>query len=129
MFRPTGCAMMPTQGGSLYRYHMATDLLKHEAPDYTVRRVPAAEIGGALIVQVRGLLRPPEMIVRTWRAGKQFVAGLRESTVRAALQRLDPAWEELFPAEQPRVIQLSIERVELSADGLDSRAVNRRYSS
>jgi len=124
IFGPTGCAMTPThtrKAGRLYRYYIATDLLKHDAPECTVRRVPAAEIEGAVIDQVRGLLRSPEIIVRTWRAGKQLVAGLRESTVRAALQRLDPVWEELFPAEQARVIQLLVERVDVSPDGVDIR--------
>src|SRR6185295_16553077 len=105
LFGPTGCAMTPThtrKGGRLYRYYIATDLLKHDAPACTVRRVPAAEIEGAVIDQVRGLLRSPEMIVRTWRAGKRLVAGLDESEVRAALQRLDPVWNELFPGEQAR---------------------------
>src|SRR4051794_25559234 len=124
IFGPTGCAMTPThtrKAGRLYRYYMAADLLKHDAPECTVRRVPAAEIEGAVIDQVRGLLRSPEMLVRTWRAGKQLVAGLRESTVKAALQRLDPVWEELFPAEQARVIQLLVERVDVSPDGVDIR--------
>lgn len=122
IFGPTGCAMTPThtrKGGRLYRYYVATAVLKHDAPECTVRSVPAAEIEGAVIDQVRGLLRSPEMIVRTWRAGKQFVAGLRESTVRAALQRLDPVWDELFPAEQARVIQLLVERVEVHPDDVD----------
>ncbi|TMI99588.1 MAG: recombinase family protein [Alphaproteobacteria bacterium] len=124
IFGPTGCAMTPThtrKAGRLYRYYIATDLLKHDAPECTVRRVPAAEIEGAVIDQVRGLLRSPDMIVRTWRAGKQLVVGLRESTVRAALQRLDPIWEELFPAEQARVIQLLVDRIDVSADGIDIR--------
>ena len=122
IFGPTGCAMTPThtrKGGRLYRYYIATDLLKHDAPACTVRRVPAAEIEGAVVDQVRGLLRSPEMIVRTWRAGKRLVAGLDESEVRAALQRLDPVWNELFPAEQARVIQLLVERVDVSPDGVD----------
>jgi len=124
IFSPTGCAMTPThtrKGGRLYRYYIATDLLKHDAPACTVRRVPAAEIERAVIDQVRGLLRSPEMIVRTWRAGKRLVAGLDESEVRAALQRLDPVWNELFPAEQARVIQLLVERVDVSPDGVDIR--------
>jgi site-specific DNA recombinase len=122
IFGPSGCAMTPThtrKGGRLYRYYVSNALLKHDAPDCTVRRVPAAEIEGAVVDQVRGLLRSPEMIVRTWRAGKQFVAGLRESEVRAALQRLDPLWEELFPVEQARVIQLLVDRVDVSPDGVD----------
>ena len=124
IFGPTGCAMTPThtrKGGRLYRYYIATDLLKHDAAACTVRRVPAAEIEGAVIEQVRGLLRAPEMIVPTWRAGKRLIAGLTESEVREALQRLDPIWNELFPAEQARVIQLLVGRVDVSPDGLDIR--------
>lgn len=124
IFGPTGCAMTPThtrKAGRLYRYYISNALLKHDAPECTVRRVPAAEIEGAVVDQVRGLLRTPEMIVRTWRAGKKFVAGLDESEVHAALQRLDPVWGELFPAEQARVIQLLIARVDVSADGVDIR--------
>ena len=124
IFGPTGCAMTPThtrKGGRLYRYYVATDLLKHDATACTVRRVPAAEIEGAVVDQVRGLLRAPEMIVRTWRAGKRRIAGLTESEVREALQRLDPVWNELFPVEQARVIQLLVERVDVNPDGVDIR--------
>lgn len=80
-----------------------------------------AEIESAVIDQVRGLLRSPEMIVRTWRAGRRKIAGLTENEVREALQRLDPIWDELFPAEQARVIQLLVERVDVSANGVDIR--------
>jgi site-specific DNA recombinase len=124
IFGPTGCAMTPThtrKGGRLYRYYVAADLLKHDAPACTVRRVSAAEIEGAVVNQVRGLLRSPEMIVRTWRAGKKLIAGLQESEVREALQRLDPLWDELFPAEQARIIQLLVERVDVGLDAVDIR--------
>lgn len=116
--------MTPThtrKGGRLYRYYISTDLLKHNGTACTVRRVPAAEIEGVVIDQVRGLLRSPEMIVRTWRAGKRLVAELQNSEVHDALQRLDPVWAELFPAEQARVIQLLVERVDVSTDGVDIR--------
>jgi site-specific DNA recombinase len=116
--------MTPThtrKGGRLYRYYVATSVLKHDAPACSVRRVPAAEIEGAVITQVRLLLRTPEMIVKTWRAGKKLIAGLTEREVRAALQRLDPLWDELFPAEQARVIQLLVERVDIGTKGLDIR--------
>jgi hypothetical protein len=114
--------MTPThtrKGGRLYRYYIATTVLKHDAPQCTVRRVPAGEIEGAVIDQVRDILRSPEMIVRTWRAGKRLVAGLEESEVSAALQRLDPLWDELFPAEQARIIQLLVGRVDVSPEGVD----------
>jgi len=41
--------------------------------------------------------------------------------VRDALQRLDPLWDELFPAEQARIVQLLVERVDVSPDGADIR--------
>ena len=53
--------------------------------------------------------------------GKRLVAGLDESEVRAALQRLDPVWNELFPAEQARVVQLLVERSHVSPDGVEIR--------
>ena len=100
IFGPTGCAMTPThtrKGGRLYRYYIATDLLKHDAPACTVRRVPAAEIEGAVVDQVRGLLRSPEMIVRTWRAGQaprrrpRRVRGPRgAAAARSSLERVVP---------------------------------------
>lgn len=123
IFGPTGCAMTPThtrKRGRLYRYYMASDLLKHEA-DCPVRRVPAGEIENAVVDQVRGLLRAPEIIVRTWRKAKQLAPDIDEGEVREALHRLDPLWNELFPAEQARVVQLLVERVDVSTDGLDIR--------
>src|SRR3954471_18983511 len=74
-----------------------------------------------VLKQVRTLLRSPEMIVRTWRAGRKLISGLTETEVRNALQRLDPLWDELFPAEQARVIQLLVERVDVGLDVIDIR--------
>ena len=64
-----------------------------------VGRLPAAEIEAAVIDQVRGLLRAPEIVVGTWRASKPKVDGLNEDQVRRALLNLDPLWDEQFPAE------------------------------
>jgi site-specific DNA recombinase len=35
--------------------------------------------------------------------------------------RLDPLWDELFPAEQARIVALLIERVDIGTDGLGVR--------
>jgi hypothetical protein len=37
------------------------------------------------------------------------------------LHRLDPLWDELFPAEQARIVQLLVERVEVRLDRLNVR--------
>ena len=109
------------KGGKLYRYYVSTDVLKRDAEECTVRRVPAAEIENAVVDQLRGLLRAPEIIVRTWRAARESIADITEADVREALQRLDPLWDELFPAEQARIVQLLVERVDISQDGADIR--------
>jgi DNA invertase Pin-like site-specific DNA recombinase len=124
IFGPTGRAMTPThtrKGGRLYRYYVSTDVLKRDADACPVRRIPAAEIESAVIEQVRGLLRAPEITVRTWRVARQSLDGITENDVRTALERLDPLWDELFPAEQARIVQLLVERVDVSPDGADIR--------
>ncbi len=96
-------------------------LLKRDADACPVRRIPAAEIESAVIEQVRVLLRSPEVIVRTWRVARRSLEGLREADVREALERLDPFWDELFPAEQARIVQLLVERVDIGTEGADIR--------
>ncbi len=39
--------------------------------------------------------------------------------MREALQNLDPVWDELFPAEHTRILQLLVERIDVHLDGLD----------
>jgi site-specific DNA recombinase len=46
---------------------------------------------------------------------------LTEREVIEALERLDPVWEELFPGEQTRIVQLLVERVEVGPEGLAVR--------
>ena len=41
-----------------------------------------------------------------------------EDDVRHALQKLDPLWEELFPAEKERIVKLLVQEVVVSKDGL-----------
>ncbi len=124
IFGADGRAMTPVhtrKGGRLYRYYVAAKLLKAESADGIVRRVAAGEIEAAVIDQVRGLLRAPEVVVATWRAGRETDDGLTEGEVRQALCDLDPLWDELFPGEQARVLRLLVERVEVHPDGLNLR--------
>jgi len=83
--------------------------------------VPAAEIEGAVVDQLRGLLRSPEIVVGAWRTARTEIYELTEADVRQALEAVDPLWDELFPAEQARIIQLLIERVDVRTDGVEIR--------
>jgi hypothetical protein len=44
---------------------------------------------------------------------------LTEREVGDELRRFDALWSELFPAEQARIVQLLVERIELSEKGAD----------
>jgi site-specific DNA recombinase len=122
IFGPTGKAMTPThtrRSGRLYRYYVSMDVLKDGASFCPVRRLPAGDIENAVIGQLRVVLRAPEIIVRTWRAARKVGRTITEAEVRDALERLDPLWDELFPAEQARIVQLLVERVDVGPAGLD----------
>ena len=124
IFGPNGQAMTPThtrKRGKLYRYYVLGDVLQGDAEVCPVRRIPAAEIESVVIDQLRGLLRAPEIVVGTWRAARHAVGGIEEAEVRKALQQLDPLWDELFPAEQARIVQLLVERVDIGLDCADIR--------
>jgi hypothetical protein len=122
IFGPTGVAMSPThtrKNGRLYRYYLSQTVLKQGSGDCPVARVPAAEIEKIVIDQVRILLLSPEIIVQTWRSARKTVKGMTESEVRTALKAFDPLWNELFPAEQARIIELLVERVDVRTDRVD----------
>ena len=72
-----------------------------------------------MIDQLRGVFRQPEIIVGTWRAARAEQDDISEDEAREALIQLDPLWDELFPAEQARIVQLLVERVDVRTEGLD----------
>jgi site-specific DNA recombinase len=122
IFGPTGAAMSPThtrKRGRLYRYYVSQTILKQGSNDSPVARIPAAEIEKIVIDQVRILLLSPEIIVQTWRRARNSIGDVTESEVRNALQAFDPLWNQLFPAEQSRIIQLLVERVDVRTDHVD----------
>jgi site-specific DNA recombinase len=41
-----------------------------------------------------------------------------EGEVIEALGALEPVWEELYPAEQARILRLLIERIDVALDGI-----------
>jgi len=71
-----------------------------------------AELTAQVEAQERAVTQADqEMQALSSRVGEQEVIG--------ALASLDPVWEELFPAEQERIVQLLVRRVEVGPDGLN----------
>ena len=126
IFGIDGRAMSPThavKNGRRYCYYVAQRVLKANpsVDDQIVRRVSAAQIEGAVVSQVRALLRQPEIVVGTWIAARRDAPDLTEREVRDALHRLDPLWDELVPAEQARIVRALVEEVVVGPAGADIR--------
>jgi site-specific DNA recombinase len=109
------------KGGRLYRYYISQSVMKRGTGACPIRQVPAAEIERIVIDQIRSLLQTPEVIVQTWRAVRKTNRDIAERDVRDALLEFEPLWNELFPAEQARIVELLVERVDLQPDGIDLR--------
>ncbi|PSO19627.1 resolvase [Bradyrhizobium sp. MOS003] len=122
LFGPDGAAMSPThtrKSGRLYRYYISQTAMKQGRSDCPVKLVPAAELERIIIDQVRQLLQTPEVIVQTWRALRKQSEDVSEAEVRSALLGFDELWDELFPAEQARIVALLVERIEMHAERMD----------
>ena len=67
IFDSEGRAMSPShsrgRGGQVYRYYVSQAVLKGGANDAPHRRLPAGEIEGLVMAQVRALLRPGGILV------------------------------------------------------------------
>jgi len=122
LFGPDGAAMSPThtrKSGRLYRYYTSQTAMKRGGSDCPVRQVPAAEIECIVLDQIRRLLQTPEVIVQTWRAARKQRQEVTETDVRTALAEFDELWNELFPSEQTRIVELLVDRIGLKSDSLD----------
>ena len=148
IFDAEGRAMSPShtrKGQRLYRYYVSQSVIRgvgrvgaaprrtdesgasaHHSdtgvsPSDLVTRVPAGDVEAAVMDQLRLMLRSPEIIVAISRAARRDLPDLTEAEVRDALDRLDPLWAELFPAEQSRIVRLLVDRVDIAATGIDIR--------
>jgi site-specific DNA recombinase len=70
-----------------------------------------------------GLLASPELVAGHITAvrrenGAAENTQLAEGDVIEALAALEPVWDELYPAEQARILRLLIERIDVASDGI-----------
>ena len=124
LYGPDGAAFSPThtrKGSRLYRYYVSQTVLKHGAGSCSIGRVAADEIEAAVIEQMCVVFRQPEIVAGTWKAARAQESGITEANAREALTRLDPLWDELFPAEQARIVALLVERVDIGTEGMNVR--------
>jgi hypothetical protein len=127
LMRCTHCsaAMTPThtrRRGRLYRYYVCLGASRRGHETCPVRSIAAGEVEGLVLGQVKRLLASPEMVARTIaaarREGEVGDATLEEGDFIEALGALEPVWDELYPAEQERILRLLIEQIDVAPDGM-----------
>ena len=68
------------------------------------------------------LLAAPELVARTWATAKREGDDrIAEREVTILLADFATVWNELFPAEQARIVQLLVDRVDVQEDTIEVR--------
>lgn len=84
-----------------------------------------AEMGKLESLRAVGEMTDPDLAHRLVAIARELQVlethGLSEKDVIDALERLDPVWDELFPNEKARIVQLLVERVDVHEDGIQLR--------
>ena len=121
IFSPEGRAFTPgwtSKGPKQYRYYINTDAIKLGKESCEIRRVPAGEIEGVVVEQLRGVLRAPEILAAAVREVTLSRPDLSEADAIQTLQSIDQVWDNLFPAEQACIAKALIEQITVRKDGI-----------
>lgn len=123
LFAPNGDRMLPTAtkkpSGKRYRYYLPSSDKKYGRGTNPFGIVSAEQIEGLVLEQVKAALQAPEAVQAVWEEIQRCEAGIPEPAVVLALRNLGGIWEQMFPVERCRLVQLLIERVQLREDGID----------
>ena len=125
IYGPNGRPMSPShtrRRGRIYRYYVTREAIVDGYDSCPVTSVPAADVEGAVVDHIQRLLAAPALVARTWTAARE--EGHEDITAREVtvlLADFATIWNELFPAEQARIVQLLVERVDVQEDALEVR--------
>ncbi len=107
--------------GKRYRYYLPMRDIKEHAGASGLPRLPAAELESAVVSQLRRVLRAPDLLGDVVPQALKLDPSLDEAQVTVAMSRLDAIWDQLFPAEQNRIVRLLVEKVIVSPNDLEVR--------
>ncbi|CAK0762839.1 site-specific DNA recombinase [Gammaproteobacteria bacterium] len=119
LYSPKGERMYPTytdKKGRQYHYYLSHSEHRFGAHAKTHTRISAETVEEVVIAQIQGILGSPEAITAVFR--QLSVTPVDEAQIVLSLTRLGAIWGQLFPAEQQRLVQLMIERIDLAPEGL-----------
>jgi hypothetical protein len=125
VFGNDGRALSPwhttKKNGRRYRYYVPQRDAKEHAGASGLPRLPAAELESAVLDQLRAILRAPNLLGDMLPQAIKLDPTLDEAKITVAMTRLDAIWDQLFPAEQTRIVKLLVEKVIVSPNDLEVR--------
>lgn len=119
LFGPDGKAMTPshsTKKGKRYRYYVTHTAQKNGYEDCLLKIVRAGDVEGVVFDQLKSIFRQPQLIIQSWKALSNQDNSITENEVRKQLLAIESLWDHLFHNEQARLLQLFIQRIDLSVD-------------
>jgi site-specific DNA recombinase len=126
IYGPSGRPMSPShtrRRGRIYRYYVSREAIADGYDSCPVTSVSAADVEGAVLDHVQKLLAAPELVARTWATAKREGEDeVPEREVTVLLADFATVWKELFSAEQARIVQLLVERVDVQEHALEVRS-------
>ncbi len=105
--------------GKLYRYYIHTRENKEHAGASGLPRLPAIELEANVVQQMRLILRAPDLKTRVAKLMTATDATVNEAKVCTSMLRIDMIWDQLFPAEQDRIVRLLIKKVVVTPDTME----------
>jgi len=109
------------KNGRRYRYYLSTRETHEGTGASAVPRLPAAELEGLVVEQLRRVFRAPAMIEEVAAQAIARDPTLDVAKVTVAMTQVDRIWDELFPAEQQRIVRLLVEKAIVTPTNLELR--------
>ena len=106
-------------GGKLYRYYIHARENKEYAGASGLPRVPAVQLEANVVEQLRLVLRAPDLKTRVAKMMTRMDAEVDEAKVCIAMLQIDKVWDQLFPAEQERIVRLLVKKVVFTPHNLE----------
>lgn len=125
MFGNDGPALSPwhttKKNGRRHRYYVPQRDAKEHAGASGLPRLPAAELESAVLDQLRAILRAPNLLGEMLPQAINLDPTLDEAKITVAMTRFNAIWDQLFPAEQTRIVKLLVEKAIVSPNDCEVR--------
>jgi DNA invertase Pin-like site-specific DNA recombinase len=99
------------KGGKMYRYFTPSARRRRVCKNCTVGHVPAGELEKMVLDVLKNLSLAPDILTQIWQELVDSGMNLTEDDLKAKMTNFDAMFEQLFPVQQQRLVQLFVQKV------------------